>query len=310
MIRYYYRPKNSGDPVQILEKYKAGAWVHVESPTEEDIQEIAKEFKLDEDILLDVLDENEMPRVERGEKETYLFTRHAYTDDELRITTSPILFAITKNTLFTFTPERFNRIDKLVNGSVSFSSSQHVALMLNILDQIDDEYEAKLNSISRQIKSIRSRLRVEEIRNKDFIDFVTIEDVLNEFLSALSPTNSILRRLLLGKHFSLAEDDRDLVEDLLLNNEQSIEGCRSTLKTIVNIREAYSTIMSNNLNRVIRLLTVLTVIISIPTLVTSTYGMNVELPFEKSPLAFSGIMVVSLILSTVLLVTFKNRRWL
>ena len=181
--------------------------------------------------------------------------------------------------------------------------------MLQIFDQIDDDYESKLNSISRQIKTIRSRLRVEQIRNKDFIDFVTIEDVLNDFLSALSPTNSILRRLLLGRHIKLAEDDKDLVEDLLLNNEQSIVGCKASLKTIVNIREAYSTIMANNLNQVIRLLTVLTLVISLPTLLASVYGMNVNLPLADSPFAFGLIMVLSIVFSMLLLAFFRYRKW-
>lgn len=310
MINYYYRPKSSTEVCQVLDKFKAGSWVHVEAPSEKEIIELASEFNLDEDILLDVLDENEMPRVERGQHETYIFTRHAYTDVDLKIATSPMLFVVTEDTLFTFSSEHFGRLSRFLDSKMPFSTKQHVALMLQIMDEVDDEYESKLNSISRQIKTIRSRLRVEEIRNKDFIDFVTIEDVLNEFLSALSPTNSILRRLLLGRHFKLQEDDKELVDDLLLNNEQSIEGCKSILKTIVNIREAYSTIMTNNLNRVIRLLTVLTVIISIPTLVTSTYGMNVKLPFQENPLAFAGVMLISLVLSLVLLAVFKTRRWL
>ena len=308
MINYIFRNKSDEEP-QILESYKKGAWVHVEQPDETELQELAKDFKLEPDILLDVLDENEMPRVEREGKDTYIFTRHAYTNDDLQITTSPILFIIKDGNLITISRLRFVRIDRFVGGRVDFTTKNHIELMLQIFDQIDDEYEAKLNSISRQIKSIRSRLRVEEIRNKDFIDFVTIEDVLNDFLSALSPTNSILRRLLLGRHLKLDDEDKDLVEDLLLNNEQSIVGCKSSLKTIVNIREAYSTIMSNNLNRVIRLLTILTVVISIPTLIASVYGMNTELPLADKPYAFSVIGIFSIFITLILILFFRRNRW-
>jgi magnesium transporter len=256
------------------------------------------------------LDENEMPRVERDGKNTYIFTRFAITDRELRITTSPLLFVLANGTLLTFSPERFSRMNRFTSeNKIEFNTSKHIEMMLRIFDQIDDDYEAKLNGISRQIKTIRSRLRVEEIRNKDFIDFVTIEDVLNEFLSALSPTNSILRRLLLGRHVQLDSDDKDLVEDLLLNNEQSIVGCKSSLKTIVNIREAYSTIMANNLNQVIRLLTVLTLIISLPTLLASMYGMNINLPLADSPFAFAIIIICSILFSMILLAFFRSRKW-
>lgn len=309
MINYYYRPKESDSNCQVLDSYKKGAWVYVESPDEEELSYIAEQFKLDIDVLLDVLDENEMPRVERDGDLTYVFSRHAHTNDELRITTSPILFVITNDALLTISYSRFSRIDRFVESKIQFATTRKIALMLELFDQIDDEYEAKMNSISRQIKSIRSRLRVEEIRNKDFIDFVTIEDVLNEFLSSLSPTNSILRRLLLGRHIKLDDEDRDLVEDLLLNNEQSIVGCKSSLKTIVNIREAYSTIMSNNLNRVIRLLTILTVIISIPTLIASLYGMNTNLPLADKSYAFMVVLAASTILSALLIYMFKRNKW-
>ena len=309
MINYYYRTRGEEGDCTTLDSFKKGAWVHVELPDEAEVRQVAKDFKLDEDILLDVLDENEMPRVEREGKDTYIFTRHAYTNDELQISTSPILFILKDGTLITISRLSFTRLDRFTSGRVEFVTSKHVELMLQMFDQLDDEFEAKLNSISRQIKSIRSRLRVEEIRNKDFIDFVTIEDVLNDFLSALSPTNSILRRLLLGRHLTLDDDDKNLVEDLLLNNEQSIIGCKASLKTIVNIREAYSTIMSNNLNRVIRLLTILTVVISIPTLIASIYGMNISLPLEGRPYAFSVISAFSILLTGILVAMFRKSRW-
>ena len=108
----------------------------------------------------------------------------------------------------------------------------------------------------------------------------------------------------------LKKEDEELVKDLLLNNEQSIEGCKATLKTIVNIREAYSTIMTNNLNRVMRVLTVLTTILAVPTLIASIYGMNINLPFNNSEFAFGGIMLFSIAISLILLLFFKYRRWL
>jgi magnesium transporter len=212
--------------------------------------------------------------------------------------------------LITISQRPFPRLDRFVSEQVQFTTTQRTKLMLLVLDQIVDQYEVYLNKIGRQIKSIRARLRVEEIRNQDFINFVQIEDELNEFMSALTPTNAILRRLLLGKHIPLFADDEDIVEDLLLNNEQSIEACRSSIKSIVNIREAYSTIMANNLNQVIRVLTIATVVISIPTLVASVFGMNVSLPFEGSIYAFSGIMGLALVVSLLLLVIFKHKRWL
>ncbi len=309
MIKYLYKTVRSKG-LEKPEKYKPGSWVYVEDPTNDEINHLIEEYGLDRGLVADALDEDEMPRMEHEGDLTYIFVRYARRDDELQISTSPLLFVIGEKLLITLALNPMPRLDRFENGKLDFNTTQRTKLVLQIMDQIVDQYEVFLNNISRQIKTIRSRLRVEEIRNQDFINFVVIEDELNEFLSALTPTNAILRRLLLGKHLKLYADDEDLVEDLLLNNEQSIEGCKSSLKSIVNIREAYSTIMSNNLNQVIRVLTVITVIIAVPTLITSAYGMNVHLPFENSPIAFVGVMTITFVLALLILAVFKRNKWL
>ncbi len=309
MIRYFYKNIRSKG-LRELDTYKKGTWVYVEAPDEAEVLELVDKYDLDPGHIEDALDMDEMPRLEREDGLIYIFTRFALTDDELHIITAPLLFIVGEDVLITISPEQFPRFSKFMDEKITFNTTQRTKLVLQILDQIVDQYEMHLNNIGKQIKAIRSRLRVEQIRNRDFINFVLIEDELNEFMSALTPTNAILRRILLGKHIPLFDDDQDLVEDLLLNNEQSIEACRSSIKSIVNIREAYSTIMANNLNTIIRVLTILTVVISVPTFIASVYGMNVPLPFADSTLAFSGVMLFSLGVSVLLLVVFKAKRWL
>jgi magnesium transporter len=309
MISYYYKNIRSKSLEQ-LDKYKPGAWVYVEDPSREELKQLIEDHDLDPGHIRDVLDEDEMPRLEKENDINYLFTRFAYAGDHLNITTTPLLIIMSEHLFISIAARPIPRIERFRDEKIKFNTTQRTKLLLQILDQIVDQYEVFLNSISRQIKTIRARLKVEEIRNKDFVDFVEIEDELNEFLSALTPTNSILRRLLLGKHINLFEEDEDIVEDLLLNNEQTIEGCRSSLKSVVNIREAYTTIMSNNLNRIIRVLTVLTAIISVSTLVSSIYGMNVDLPYDHSPQAFVGIMAFTLSITVGLLIYFRKQKWL
>lgn len=309
MITYYYKNIRSKS-IEKLDKFKPGCWIYVEQPTRDEIKQLVDDHNLDPGHVRDVLDEDEMPRLEKDDNVTYLFTRFAYTGEHLQITTTPLLMIMSEHLFISIAARPIPRIEKFSDAKINFNTTQRTKLMLQIMDQIVDQYEVFLNTISRQIKTIRARLRVEEIRNKDFVDFVQIEDELNEFLSALTPTNSILRRLLIGKHMKLYDEDEDIVEDLLLNNEQTIEGCKSSLKTVVNIREAYSTIMSNNLNRIIRVLTVLTVLLSVPTLIGSFYGMNVALPYDDSPIAFGFIMFISFVISALLVLVFKKQRWL
>jgi magnesium transporter len=193
---------------------------------------------------------------------------------------------------------------------LEFETTHPDQLMLIIMRQIVEQFDDFLTQISHQIKTIRDRLRVEQISNQDFVSFVVIVDELNDFLSAMNPTNSILRRLLINKHLNLSEKDRELIDDLLLSNEQSIEAAKSNIKSVVNIREAYTTIMSNNLNRIIRVLTVLTVILAIPTLIASLYGMNVKVPFEFGTETFGAIVIMSIVISAGLIVYFRHKDWL
>lgn len=310
MIRYFYRNSKSEDRKLIeLDESKKGAWIYVENPNEDEIAQLAEKFDLDEGHLEDALDVDEVPRFEVEEDQQYIFTRFVYTDSSLQVDTVTLLIITSPSFFITVSSKKLPQLDRMISGKFDVTTTQRTKLMLQLLNQIVSAYDTQLSAITRQIKATRARLRVEDIRNSDFINFVAIEDQVDDFLSALAPTNAILRRLLTGKHLKLYEEDRDLLEDLLLNSEQSIESCRTSLKTIVNIREAYSTIMGNNLNRVIRQLTVLTVLMTVPTIVSGIYGMNVALPFEGTPWAFAFVIMLILGISAFLLLIFRRQRW-
>ena len=199
-------------------------------------------------------------------------------------------------------------LDSFLRNRYAFATTQRAKLILLILTHISDQYETFINRTSRKIKAIRSRLRGHGIRNEDLLDFVTIEDELNEFLASLLPTNATLRRLLVGRHIPLFEEDNDLVEDLLLNNEQSIEGSRSNLRSITNIRDAYSAISANNLNRTLTILTIATILISVPSLAMGIYSLNIPLPFQHDNMTFWVIMTVNVtLMGSVLYIARKKR---
>lgn len=307
MINYYYKNIRS-KKLTSSDEYRDGAWICVEEPTREEIDMLVKKFDLDAGHMEDALDADEMPRLEKEGDLSYIFVRYAYTNDELELTTAPLLFVVGPNLFITVALHSLPRLQRFISGKVEFSTTQRTKLLLQILDQIVDQYEVFINNISRQIKLIRSRLRAHDVGNQDFIDFVLIEDELNEFLGALLPTTAILRRLMLGRHIPLYHEDQDIVEDLLLNNEQSIEGCRSNVKSIINIREAYATIASNNLNRTMKILTAATVILTLPNVFFSMYGMNVELPFAGQWWAYSAVVGVALLVMILVVMVGRSRR--
>lgn len=307
MISYYYKDIRSKD-VLTLDKHRAGAWVCVEHPTSEELDFIVSKFHLDAGHLSDALDTEEMPRIEREGETLYVFLRYAYAEDDLDLSTSPLLIILSPKAIITVSIFSMPRLQQFTGGKIDFSTTQKNKLFLQQLGQIVDQYNVHINNIGKRIKSIRTRLRTHEVVNQDFIDFVTIEDELNDFLSGLQPMSAMLHRLLVGKHIELYEQDEDIVEDLTLATEQSIEACRSYIKSIGSIRDSHATIASNNLNRSMKILTVATVIIALPNVFYGMYGMNVDLPFQHFPGIYFIIVGITILLSVCIFLLGRRQK--
>jgi len=309
MIRYLTKDTKGGE-LKELDSYKPGSWVYVVGPKQDELFTLAQKHKLDSRYLLDVLDEDEMPRLERDGTSHYVFTRFVYQGEDLGSETQVVLLVLSNKLFMTISTVPIPHIENILNGSDALKSTSGAGGFLKLLHLIIDSYEQQLTKISRQVKSIRHRLRGEQIKNQDFVDFVVIEEELNEFLTVLTPTAAVLKRLLIAKHLKLSAIDQEVMEDLMLNAEQSIVESRAILQSIINIKEAYATIATNNLNRIIRILTVLTTVLAVPTLIASIYGMNVDLPLGSDENAFGMVVLGSLGISLLLIVIFKLKKWL
>lgn len=305
MIQTYYRNLKETS-VRTLDEFKKGAWIYVENPSDKEISELVDKFSLEAGHIQDARDIYEVPRLEVEDKTLYIFTRYAYTENS-QIYTFPVLLIIGEDFFITITEKPYYILKKFVEEK-KFYTTQKIKLFLQLLLQINQSYTSFVNNINKEVR--RMGVEIERVNNKDIVKLVRYESVLNDFLSALIPTNAILQNLLSGKYVKLFDEDKDLIEDLQLNTIQLIDISKSNLRNIVNYREAYSAIMTNNLNQVIKLFTALTVILTIPMIIASIYGMNVHLPFENSPLAFGGILTIILVFAGLLVLLFWKKHWL
>lgn len=306
MIKYYFKTLRS-EAIRELEEPKPGTWIHAESPTEAELQTLAAQLKLEEGYLEDAIDEDEVPRLEREGDQSYMFVRYPFRNSDGDMDTAPLLIMFDASVVLTVSITKLPAADALLKGRVNFATTQRTKLILLILTHISEQYDGLVSQTSRNIKGIRSRLRGQGIIKQDLIDFVTIEDELNEFLASLQPTNAALRRLLAGKQLALFAEDEDIVEDLLLNNEQTIEAMKSNLKSVSNIRDAYSAINSHNLNYIITVLTLATILVALPNVFFGMYGMNIKLPEQHSDMAF--IVIVAITLTIIVgIITFARKK--
>ena len=305
MIKIFHRTDKESK-LKELDQIEVGSFIYVEKPTEADLSLLSLKYALDESILRDARDPYEVPRLEVEDGVIYMFNRFPVMLGQ-RVITTPILVVYHDDFLMVVSLDPMPFIGKLTSDP-HFYTTQKTEVLIRLLTEINRGYNSFLINISRQVRNISTN--IEEISNKDIAQFVYFESVINDFLSALVPANNVLTKLLSGRFFKLYENDQDLIEDLSLAENQLVDLCRSTLKTIVNIRNAYSTIMTNNLNRVLKMLAALTVVLTIPTIIGSFFGMNVTVPLANNPQAFWIILSSSVVLSLLALVVFFKNKWL
>ncbi len=307
MLTIFHRAKRNKDlEHKKIETIQSGVWVHLESPTADELDRLVTEAGLDAGLLADATDPYEVPRVEKEDKAVYMFTRVPISRGG-EVSTAALAIVVTPKIIVTIAQEKLDLWKPFTSTKIDFLTTQKTTLFFLIFRAINTSYQKFLNEIRREIQ--RTSVSLESISNKDIVRFVRFERTLHAFVGALTPTNSAIATILSGKMFKLYEDDSELIEDLQLSNGQLLEGCSSSLKTIVNIRNAYSTIVTNKLNHTIKLLTALTIVLTVPTMIASFFGMNVLLPFrENSGFAFWGIVGVSLAMAFLLLVFFMRDR--
>lgn len=308
MITVYHSTARSRK-LKVIDQTKVGSWVHVVDPTDKDLDKLASDLSLERDILNDVTDPYEAPRVETENGVTYVFTRYCHASNE-DTATEPLLIIYTDNNIVTIMRAKSSLFELMINGQIEVLTTQKTKTFLQILEQINRSYRVRLTAVSRHILRIRRDMRQSEISTKEFLGFIELEEDLNEYVSALQPQSLVINALESGKYMRLYEDDRDLVEDLNLDTNELIEQCKTKLRTLINLRQAYEAIATSSLNRTFRHLTSIAIFLAIPTTISGLYGMNVPVPMHDNPRAF---WIIVLVISAVVAVTinvFNRRKWL
>lgn len=292
-----------------IDEPKPGSWCHVVEPSSEELNYLAENFSLDRDILQDATDVYEAPRVEVSDGSSYVFARFCHPEGE-EIATEPLLIIYTANNIITIMRKNDTVLDQIINGNVFVLTTQKTKLFLHILEQINRSYRLQLNLVSKQVLQFRARLRRAEISSVELVKFIEMEEDLNEFLSALQPQGLVLNALDSGKYMKLYEDDRDLVEDIMLNTSELVELSKSRVRTVVNIRQAYDAIATNNLNRTFKRLTSIAIFLSVATVISGLWGMNVNVPFADHQYGFWLVASFIAIVVYGAVRFFGYRKWL
>lgn len=308
MLDIYY--KNAKDNnFKKIKDLRDGAWINVNNAQKEDLEKIVKLTDLDYTDLQDALDPYELPRIERHEGSVIIFMRNPRpkTKDEF-LYTQPLTIVITNKYFITISISENKIIEPILEKGIKFATTQRARLLIYILLQIAQKFTREIKSVKNKVLSQKKHIK--QIESSDIVNLIENEEVLNQYTSSLSPMKTVFKTIAKGKYIYLFEYDEDSLQDMIISINQSVDLCDVSIKSIQSLRDSYQIIFTNRLNKVIKLLTAFTIIMTIPTIIASIYGMNVKLPLAGNPLAFVFILIISFVVASLFYILFTKKKWM
>lgn len=307
MITHYFKTLKDAE-LKVLEAPRTGVWTHVEAPTKQEILALVEAYGLDEDLLDDAQDFFEVPRLERSAGVAYFFTRYPYDEEVENSDTAPIAIIMGETFVVTVALRPVPQFGPFVAGRENINTTQKAKLFIQLMGAIMHTYETELVRLRKAVH--RERVKLRRIGPREIQRLVNHEDTLNNMISALIPTNTWLSQVTTGNFIQFYNEDVALLEDLMIASGQLVDSARSVLKTIQNVRSASEAIMTSSLNTTIKTLTIVTILLTIPNVLFSLFGMNVPLPLQDRWYALLVILAVVATLLGLALYTFKRNDWL
>ena len=263
------------------DKCEPGAWVNCTLPSQEEIKMLSKEFKIEFDFLKNALDEEESSRIDINNNNNAILIvvdipLFVKSDKTITYYTTPLSILLTKENVITITLKNSDIINSFAAGRIKKGdTSDKTNFILNIILYTATRYLRYLNQIIKNSDRIEHSLKKKK-KNKELIQLLEIEKSLVYFSSSLKTTKVTLEKLFRSKFIDHDDSDKDLMDDVLIEIKQAIEMTDTYLNIISGTMDAFASIISNNLNIVMKVLASLTLIISIPTVISGIYGMNTK----------------------------------
>ncbi len=314
MLRIY-KSEDGGKLVKLKKnKVTSLSWYNLVAPNEEELLKVSEQLKLDFDMLKNALDLNERSRVEFEDNVLSLIVNLPLLDEEGQFDTLPCGLFFTKRNFMTIC-SRDNRILSSFNKNTakSFDTRQRGRFLLIILSKCTQFYLKYLAILNQKTEETEYLLR-KTTNNKALFDLMEIQKSLVYFTTALKDNHVVLLkllRMLRSKTFAniiaFTDDDMDALDDVIVDNKQAIEMVDMHRSILEGMMDGFASIINNNLNLVMKFLAAITIILSIPTMLASFWGMNVPVPFAQNPYGFLFIVILSVILTILATIFFKKK---
>lgn len=307
--------KNTEENKSIVElkNIEKGCWIDLVKPTEKELNKVILETGVDEILLKYALDEEETSHIDTEDDQVLVSINMPITEKNNKgkfYTTMPVgILMIRDDYIITISNGSFNLLDmlnkkKTIVGELATYKKSRLAFQLLYITSV--EFLRYLTYISRDLEIYEENL-TSSMSNKDLLRLINYQKSMIFFNTALKTNQAVMERLRRGKFIKLYEQDEDILEDAVIENRQAMEMATTYGDILNGMTDVFGTVVSNNLNNVMKFLTSITLIISIPTLIASILGMNVVFPFNTGINGFYGAIGVTLIITIIVTLWLKRK---
>ena len=307
MITIY---KNIDNKLSTVTDPTVGSWLNVTQPTAEDITRLL-ELGISQDYITYSLDIDERARTEREDGELLILMRVSFFEGQsadIPYITVPLGIILTDHYIVTICREDNDILQEMVHLK-DLSTNKRNRFVLRLLLRTATRYLTHLRQITKAVDLLEDQLQL-STRNKEVLELLKYQKSLTLFTTALKSHELMMKRLQQNQMFRAFEEDQDLLEDVLTETQQAIDMTNISSNILSSMMDAFASIISNNLNSVMKFLASITIIASLPTLIASFYAMNVKLPLEDHPLAFLVTVGLAISVTTLVGIIFWRRDWL
>jgi magnesium transporter len=289
-----------------------GNWINMVDPNAAEITYLQRQLGIPPLFIEHALDIDELARVEKEGKTTLIVLRIAAFQGQtaaIPYTTIPLGIILTEHQIITICKWPNDILPELMTSMDAQSILKPERIVLQILLSAAEKYLGYLRDINAAVDTLEDRLQ-HSLRNKEVLELLRYQKSLTYFNTALKLNEMMLERLQQGQLLQNHPEDEDLVADVLIEIRQAIIMTGIASDILSQMMDAFASIISNNLNLVMKFLTAFTIVLTFPTVVASFYGMNVGLPGQSSPYAFVITLAISLGISLIVALVFWRKDWL
>ncbi len=310
MLQFF---KNENGKTLAIEKPESGAWINIVPPLkQEEFTEIAEALDIPIDFLADSLDIDERSRYELEDNVKLIVIKtpaenNSFNDSDAFYITIPICIILTHNQIVTVNSFDNGAIKKFLNTFQNRHPDKRNMMVLKVFEKVVQAYMEFLKEINHRRNLLEQKL-YDANRNEELLDLMRIQKSLVYFVTALRSNEMLLMKLQRTKFLALNEEEDEFLQDLIVDTSQALEMANIYTNILSSTMDAFASLISNNQNQVMKRLTSITIMLQLPTLVASIYGMNVPIPGAHSTFAFYFPILISLVLSLLLGIFFLRKK--